>query len=254
MNVFQMAFTRLHPLESKTKHDTLIEHEAINILWDYLACLYKNGQVLRSFKLIKTSENYLAFVTLPENDALDSRHNNAYVAKSLAEVKTLFALSITPIGENLNVIASCTCPETPLWYMLYSDWTDEESPVVCGTCGHSVPLYNLPRILNEEEYYSALMWKQDYQNINRLFMSGVSDRSTYRQMNSLDSQLSKNGLEICRAFESATGIPFYYYVYHYRKYTKTPALCPVCGTDWKLTTKTFVDYKCDTCGLVADEA
>jgi predicted nucleic acid-binding Zn ribbon protein len=256
MNTFQMTFTPLHPIDGES---SVPSEDTSYKLWDYLTCLYKNGQILRIFHLVKTPSAYLAFATLPEDNALDSHHNNAYVTQSLAQVKTLFTVSLQPLGANLNVIDSCACPEKPPWYMLYSDWTEEESPVVCGACGHSIPLYKLPRILNEGDYYSTLKWKQDYQNIHRLFMGGLSDRSTYRQLNSMESPLSQKGLEICRAFAGATGIPFYYYVYHDRKHKKTPALCPLCGREWKLSgttasAKTFIDYKCDRCGLVADEA
>jgi predicted nucleic acid-binding Zn ribbon protein len=146
--------------------------------------------------------------------------------------------------------------DTP--YMLYTDWADEESPVVCGKCGKSVPLYKLPYLRVEgtngrfeDEHFSTLSWKDMYRAVDKLWMACLSDRFTFRQMHSLDSVLSKKGRYICKEFEQLTGIPFYYYLFHS---SKTPAKCPSCGREWKLTgEKTFIDYKCDECRLVADE-
>ena len=135
---------------------------------------------------------------------------------------------------------------------------EQESPVHCGNCGDYIPLYKLPFIpsgscsdVYEQEHYRLMEWKKAYRDVDRLFMNCLSDRFTYRQMNKLDSQLSKDGRDICKAYEDVVGIPFYYYVFYYRK---TSALCPSCGGDWKINSeKTFIDYKCDKCRLVADE-
>lgn len=193
----------------------------------------------------------MAIVTLPEDDALDEKYNNIYVSKHLGNMHEFFTISIEIIGEDMDTAPSCTCEKKPDWYMLYADWTDQESPVVCGRCGKSVPLYKLPYIQKEDEYHGTLGWKEAYRDIDSLFNYCLSDRFTYRQMNNVDSQLSKIGMDICREFEKAMDVPFYYYLFHYRK---TPTACPACGENWILTgEKTFIDYKCDSCKLVADE-
>lgn len=249
MNCIKITFTPKAPID---------DHEAVTgLFWDYLGCLYKNGQILKDYLLLKNDDSYIAFATLTDNDALDGRHNNIYVAKYLDGLKNLFEFSTESIGENLNTGNSCDCAEKPEWYMLYTDWTDEESPVVCGRCGKSVPLYKMPHVLGQDEHHGVLGWKEAYKDIDSLFLYCLSDRFTYRQMNALDSQLSKDGRDICKAFEEATGISFYYYLFHYQGLSgkrKTPAACPSCGGDWKLIgKKTFIDYKCDKCKLVADE-
>lgn len=233
------------------------EETITDLFWDYLGCLYKNGQILKDYLLIKNHENYTAFVTVPDDDALDERHNNVYITKYLDEVKNHFDIITELFGENLNTDKSCDCSEKPEWYMLYTDWTDDESPVVCGRCGKSVPLYKLPHISGEDEHHGVLGWKTAYRDMDSLWLYCLSDRFTYRQMNDAHSQLSKIGRDICKEFEEATGIPFYYYLFHSTGLSgkkKTPDSCPDCGGDWKLTgEKTFVDYKCDKCRLVADE-
>ena len=232
--------------------------EAISsLMWDYLSCLYKNGQILKDYLLVKNVDSYIAFVTIPGGDALDDAYNNIYVSKYLAEIKNKFEISTDTIGENLNTDKSSECAEKPEWYMLYTDWADEESPVVCGRCGKSVPLYKFPHISGEQEHHGVLGWKEIYRDLDSVWLYCLSDRFTYRQMNNIDSQLSKIGRELCREFETATGIPFYYYLFYADNLSgtrKTPTRCPVCDGDWKLTgEKTFIDYKCDKCRLVADE-
>jgi len=162
MNCVKIIFT---PKEAIEDID-----EITSLFWDYLACLFKNGQILEDYLFIKNDGKYMAFATLPEDDALDEEHNNIYVSKYLAEVKNHFELSTEIVGENMDAEESCKCAEKPDWYMLYTSWTDEESPVVCGKCGKSVPLYKLPHILGEDEHYSVLYWKKAYRSVDRLFM------------------------------------------------------------------------------------
>lgn len=258
MNCIKITFV---PKEQINDKDATSE-----LFWDYLGCLYKNGQILKDYLLVKNKHKYTAIVTASDDNALDERYNNIYVEKYLNELKNHFEISMEIFGENLDIDEPCGCVQKPEWYMLYTCWADEESPVVCGRCGKSVPLYKLPYLraertignfVLEDEHHTTLSWKAAYQNVDKLWLYCLSDRFTYRQMNSVESQLAKNGRNICKEFEKATEVPFYYYLFHSTGLSgkkKTPAICPSCGGDWKLTgEKIFVDYKCDKCRLVADE-
>ncbi|MDR1563666.1 MAG: Zn-ribbon-containing protein [Oscillospiraceae bacterium] len=229
------------------------------LLWDYLCGLYRSGQILKDYLLVKNGESYAAFVTMPESNSLDARYSNVYAAKALEALKKLFELSTEVLGENLNTEDSCTCAEKPDWYMLYTSLYNEESPVACGRCGKSVPLYKMPFIHVkgtdghfEDEHYSTLSWQEDYRAIDKLWMACLADRFTFRQMHNLDSILSKTGRYICKEYEELTDIPCYYYLYNH---IKAPKACPSCGGAWKLRgEETFIDYKCEKCRLVADGA
>jgi predicted nucleic acid-binding Zn ribbon protein len=135
---------------------------------------------------------------------------------------------------------------------------DGGSPIICGTCRKSIPLYKLPNIFDEKEHYEVFNWDENSYNVHELYVNGLSDRFTYRQMNNINSQLSKDGRKICKAFEEATGIPFYYYLFYFdwrlTKTKKTPETCSSCGKNWRFTDEdSCVDFKCDKCRLVADE-
>ena len=169
----------------------------------------------------------------------------------LEKVTSQFEIKTEYIGENINFEESCSC-NSPSWYMLYTDWTLAESPIVCGDCGKEVPLYKLPYITNRDEHFDFVSWQSAYKSIVQLWMYCLSDRFTFRQLHSPDSQLSKIGRELCSDLEQVTKKPVYYYLFNHRH---SKSICPVCGKDWNLPSdeKSFIDYKCEACRLVADE-
>jgi predicted nucleic acid-binding Zn ribbon protein len=136
--------------------------------------------------------------------------------------------------------------------MLYTDYTIDESPVVCGDCGSTVPLYKLPKILGEDEYWSVLNWQRAYKACDELFMVGIGERFAYQRISKPANDLYELGKQICEAFENAIGKPFYYYLFRY--YSPYKGTCPVCGLQWKLGSdnKSFINYRCDYCRLVGD--
>lgn len=219
-------------------------------IWGFLGCLYKNGQILKGYELIEGNDGLWALVTLPDDEALNTENNNIYVNKYLIAAQEYFDVATEPLGRNMNQDDSCCCKE-PSWYMLYTDWTLSESPIVCGDCGKAIPLYRLPHILDSDEHHGVVGWQEVYQSTDKLWIYGLSDRFTFKQMYDPRSQLSKDGMDICKAFEEKTGKPFYYYLFNMYKTNK---VCPICGADWKISgEKTFVDYKCAKCRLVADK-
>ena len=78
MNFAKMTFTPLLSIENK--------ENAVDSLWEYLGCLYKNGQILKSYELVTHGADYIAFMTLPEDDSIDEKYNNLYVTKYLRSV------------------------------------------------------------------------------------------------------------------------------------------------------------------------
>lgn len=229
---------------------TVIEDEEkiTELFWDYLNCLRNNGQIYNDYTLIKDGVNFIVYATVIEECSLDEKYCSIYALKFKKEIYNLFTSKTEIAGKNMTCDEPCDCKEKPSWYMLYEDYKEQESPVWCGRCHRIFPLYKLLYLEKQEDHWNVGSWKHAYQLVDSLFMNCLSDRFTYRQMNKLDSQLSKHGREICTEFEKIVGIPFFYYVYYHKN---TPSKCPSCGGDWKVLDE-IVDYKCDKCRIVAD--
>ena len=51
------------------------KYDKIGLLMDYLSVLYKNGQILSNYNLVKADNDYIATVTTTDNDSLDDKYN-----------------------------------------------------------------------------------------------------------------------------------------------------------------------------------
>ena len=147
---------------------------------------------LQNYELINDSNELFAYATLPDDNAMNEANNNIYVNKYKDKVLENFKIELQVIGKNMDYKISCTCEE-PSWYMLYTDYSLIESPVVCGDCGKEVPLYKLPHIQGYKEHFGVVSWQEAYSSIDRLWVYCLSDRFTLRQMHDPDSQLSIDG-------------------------------------------------------------
>jgi len=226
------------------------EEDAIQRLWDYFRVLYKNGQILDNYEVIRADTGFMAFVTMTADDALDEKYGNVYVRDYLERVEQIFVVSSEILGENVNHDDGCVC-ERPSWYFLEATFFQSDSPVLCGDCGETRSLVTLPHLFDEDEHYSILGWVDAYNCVNKLWFEGLWDRFTSRQLGQADSQLSKWGLEICGELEKLTGARSYYALWH--RTLTPPVQCPVCGSVWlpvKVGERTFV--RCEGCRLVSE--
>lgn len=226
------------------KNDT-VEDET-DTLFIYLSTLYKNGQILNDYQLIKNDSSYLAFLTIPEKDALDTNFNSRYTNTYLDNIDT----KIDYLGENLDIGDCCSCKE-PSWYMLYTDYASNESPLVCGDCGCEISLYKIHHIMEEGEHFSILNWQKAYKSIDNIWMYCLSDRFSKRQLSDPNSQLSINGIRICAELEKVLKKPVYYFLF---QPNKMPENCPKCGGKWNNSKRIeTVDFVCDNCRIATDD-
>lgn len=192
-----------------------------------------------------------------EKNSLDKVHNNKYVNNQIEKIEQLCAskIAIRTVGKSYaDYTQPCSC-EKPEFYTLITNYVSIDSPITCGSCNTSVPLYRLPKYY-DFGYMPVISWETNYQSCDRLQMNcEVGERWALNQMQELHSQLSKQGVAICRRIEELTTIPTYYYLYNYKKHKKGDEnrLCPGCQKKWSLDTviNNFYNFKCDQCKLIS---
>jgi predicted nucleic acid-binding Zn ribbon protein len=220
------------------------------LLWFYSSLLYRNGQIYREYELVSNENEYMLFATMPEKDSLDNKYNTLYINEKFDNLKNKFNISHEIIGINKNCADVCKC-ETQEWYVLYAAGKLNGGPIYCGNCMKPVPLYKFSETHVAKEYIDTVSWQASYKAMDILWIYGIADRFTYKQMHNPKSSLMDLGRIICEGYESLTGKPFYLYLF---QYYKTRKFCPICGADWECKDKeSIIDYKCDICKLVSDK-
>lgn len=221
----------------------------------YTKALELNGQILRRHKsYTEVGEVYQLRVVAPEKTTFEPDNENINVTGAREAFEAAYGESVvwTLVGANKNVTGSCECEHSP-YYILRGNMKDTVSPVLCGKCGQSVPLYRLPRNYSREEYYDILEWQRAYNDLHDLFKQGLDERYAYEMLNKANSSLNVEGRRIAKALNEKTGIPVYYHMFKY--YGKNKNECPICGEEWKNNDSEYnVDYICHRCKLVANDS
>lgn len=242
-------------IEIKSKADKDEIFEEMNML----TCYYRgNGQSQG-----RIESQYIAgrkIISLPftlEKDSLDRKYNNFYTERQIDKIEQLCAakIQIKTVGKtSADYKSACKCKKSD-FYILITNYVTIESPIFCGTCHQSVPLYRLPKY-KDHGYVPILSWESDYISCDTLQMNCyVGERWALNQMENLKSTLTKQGLKICRTLEGLTNTPTYYYLHNYLRYKKDDLTraCPGCGNSWGLQPQLHerYDFKCDQCRLVS---
>jgi len=249
-------YTQEISIDIKTKKldkDELIDE--FNVLMSFYRA---NGQTQGKIasQYIKNDKIVCLPFTLEKN-SLNKKFNNFYVNRQTKKIEDLCnsRLRYKTIGKSYDSYKSpCKC-KRPSFYILVTNYITIESPLTCGTCFKSVPLYRLP-IYYDHGYMPILSWETNYISCDSLQMNcEVGERWALNQMQEINSQLSKQGLEICRKIEELISIPTFYYLNNYKKYKgdELTRPCPGCNKKWNLKTQlnNRYDFKCDECKIIS---
>ena len=220
-----------------------------------------NGQILSdSYQYAKTTTGYKMYQTIPEKNSLSNQYNNKYAKEHIANLKNvgLGIPTITIVDDTNQDEDLCNCKQKSD-YILYATYASFSPSLRCKKCFKTIPLYKIPKLDKEDDNYHLLTsWESDYKDCDSLQMNcSIGEKFGLRQMSSIDSQLTKDGLEVCAAIEEATGIKTYYYLYKYTARSRKQELlrkCPKCQDEWLLDTplhKQF-DFECKKCGLLSN--
>jgi predicted nucleic acid-binding Zn ribbon protein len=231
--------------------------EVIDLL---LGALRMNGQILgREYPIVSVGEGYQTFLFVPEENSLNKYIANTYVLKWLNKMDELgIEYTWRMLGPESCSDHICKC-EKPKSYILYTTYVSLESPIRCGECFGSIPLYRLPAT-RDDEYVDIITWQSDYKACDTLQMNcSTGERFGLSQLSKHDSSLTKRGREICNRITIATGIPTYYYLLKSNgKGLKTEQArkCPSCNGEWLLQPPLhgLFNFQCATCRLLSNIA
>lgn len=228
-------------------NDNKISEKIDSILW----MLYQNGQIIDEWIVETQKEHYVANVITADDDSLERKYYNCYI---LDEVKN-FDIDIQIICDDVLATDCCHCAEHS-FYILATNSYETSSPIICGDCGKEIPLIHIPYIYGEEEHYSILNFQKTAKAVDTLWLNGLSDRFTKRQITDHNSRLNKMGAEICAELEKQLNNPVYYLLcnpiggwFEFEKNNKNLEACPKCGGTFSKIKNSVADKVCPKCRL-----
>jgi len=132
----------------------------------------------------------------------------------------------------------------------------EGTPIQCGDCMKSIPLYRLARYGGEMEFDDVLRWRRLYRSYLNQCLIGIDEidgRESYQMLHECVSTLSLAGRALAGQVEQATGVPVYYPIYY--KFERVPDICPQCGEKWRNSYPDGVKFShaCLACRIVSSE-
>lgn len=240
-------------INSKVDRDEIVDEFGI------LMSFYRgSGQTQGSIESQYIVDNKI--VCLPytlEKNSLDKKYDNFYVARQTKKLEELCnsKIQFKTVGKDYDSYKSpCKC-KTSSFYILITNYLTIYPPLTCGTCNNYVPLYKLPKYY-DYGYIPILSWETNYKSCDSLQMNcEVGERWALNQMQEVKSQLSRQGIEICKKITELTNVSTYYYLHNYRKHKgdQLKRRCPNCNRKWDLKQQlhNFYDFKCDKCKLVS---
>jgi predicted nucleic acid-binding Zn ribbon protein len=232
------------------------------VVTSLLSALRLQGRILgREFPLEDHIDAWIAYVILPDSDALDEKYDNQYIRFWVDKLLTIGSTQPIRLVRGEEATGSKAQPNAhqPTTYILYTDHASLESPLRNGTTFAGVPLYHIPP-LKEEEYQSLIAWQSDYQACDGLQMNDeTAVRCAIRELTRLESSLSQRGLSLRDTIYQLTGTPTYYYVMSIRGRSRRHELqrmCPSCKREWLLAEPWhgIFDFRCDSCYLLSNIA
>src|SRR6266852_5319916 len=185
-------------------------------LHPFLAALDRMGSIVeRPWHVGQLGGRVRLFCMAPTEDALEAHRHSRDASACFARLveRSRQPPSFLLLGEAVGMPRCCSC-QNSTWYILFTTFVSESSPVRCGDCGLPVPLYRLTLPEGDDEPGSIRRWAATYQACDTLFMlSGPGERFGYRQMARLDSPVTRMGREVCEAMADRMGRPWYYYLH-----------------------------------------
>ncbi len=230
----------------------------------FFSIAWKNGQLEDAAPTIFQIDNRLVgYAFSLEKTSMAKKYDNKYMKQQRRALETgcggKLQFKIVGVNESEQHVRVCSCKK-PKSYVLYTDSLKSDSPVRCGDCGGSVPLYRIPYDdADWPEHFSIRKWDSVYCACDRLDLHcGFAEKWAIRQKSDPASGLMKDARETADSIEKVTGVPVYIYLYNFKMISlekDRQRKCPQCGGDWLLEEPWFNDrlhFRCDKCKLTSN--
>lgn len=227
----------------------------------FICSLKNNGQILSEYLLVNDDDKYSLYVTTPKLDSLNANFDSTYAARDRAELKKHCSFTVRSIGKNVYSEEYCSCDD---WSIIEMETfaQDIDSVFICCTCGKPIALYELPHLDRQSDHGCIINWQNAYRATDELWLDGLSDKFTGKQLGNVNSRLNKLGKKIAAAMSRHTGAKIYLHISNdipdQMQYAtvdgQLTGLCPSCGKPMKYV-KFCDDYEifvCDDCSLSTD--
>jgi predicted nucleic acid-binding Zn ribbon protein len=244
-------------------HNILIENKnkaVKNDLWHQfyllLGGLRHNGQILRHDLHPYLKDDFMAAtVYTVTTEALAAKYFDQNVQDCITKLEELCGakLAITYLGSSEDeATALCTCEQHP-YYVLYG--ICQFYPILCGSCGLEVLLFQLAQLRNTN-FWLLATWEKNYRACVTLdICSTVGERWAIKQQSDYNSALSHQGREVATKITELTGVNTYYFLTNFtNRSPKKDRLrpCPSCGGEWHIPERIrYFRYQCDRCLLIS---
>lgn len=228
----------------------------LEILNMFIIDLVNNASIPHiAYPLIDDGE-YISFIAnIFHKDALEPRFFNKYLhqwLETFANGDYVYHILNQDIEGN-----PISTPEQESAFILTTATGFVESPVIGMDSQNPIPLQFFPKTHDlADDYYNVRRWINNYQACDELQMGcAVGELWALAQMGDLNSELTQQGLEICKILQEKLQKPVYYNLYkYYITDNEENDKCPSCGSDWLLDKPLHdkYDFKCDKCHLLSN--
>jgi predicted nucleic acid-binding Zn ribbon protein len=226
----------------------------------YLATLLHSGQLCGEYFVTWTRGVLNAHVLLAGPHAHDLRYHSDWGKRELKKVVEAFGKR--PVWKMLDDESrrrAASWKGAPFLY-LFTHAFDWASPVCRGDGKGRIPIFDLP--ISFEQKDGLYSWQRSYRDHDRIWLAGGAlEIAAYRQLADPESELSRDGRDLCRDLGAATGIPTFHYMMRYwaRKNGEGIRKCPGCGGHWRARSDVKrqhfwdFDFRCEKCRLISHE-
>lgn len=229
----------------------------LGLIEKFFSELAKNGLALESgAQVVKTAQGYECRCVACDKNAITEEHF-AYETKKTLE--SLIRMSdglpaIKDIGPD-PLHGHCTC-RSPSHLVMEPCAEREGTPIICGDCCESIPLYRLASSAADMEFDDVLRWRKLYRAYLYQCLLGIDSidgEESYQMLHECVSTLTLAGRALAGQVERFCSIPVYYPIYY--QFERVPDRCPQCGASWRNSYPDGVksSHVCLACRLFASE-